>query len=160
MCEDMTKRATVKLARAYEFVAEFPDVPDAPGILFDEPEPLGDSRGPNATDVLAAAVGNCLSASLTFCLRKSRLNLERLTTNVTAHLERNEQGRTRIESIDVEMLPEVRSSDKERFSRCAAQFENFCTVTASVRRGIPVSVRLKDPVETPETCATGARPPR
>ena len=60
MSDEMTKHSTIRLARGYEFVAEFPDLPNAPMMLSDEPAPLGDGRGPNAADVLAAAVGNCL----------------------------------------------------------------------------------------------------
>ena len=37
----------------------------------DEPEPMGENSGPNAGKVLAAAIGNCLTASLLFCLQKA-----------------------------------------------------------------------------------------
>jgi uncharacterized OsmC-like protein len=149
MPEEMTtKHAIIRLARAYEFIAEFPDLPNAPAFLLDEPTPLGDARGPNATDVLAAAVGDCLSASLAFCLRKTRVKLEKLTTNVTTHLARNDQGRMRIESIDVELAPELRDADPQRLARCQAVFEDFCTVTASIRKGIAVNVSVKERAET------------
>jgi hypothetical protein len=32
----------------------------------------------------------------------------------------------------------------ERLAHCAAQFEDFCVVTDSVRKGIPVSVKVLD----------------
>lgn len=32
----------------------------------------------------------------------------------------------------------------ERHARCAQQFEDFCTVTESIRHGIPVKVRVPD----------------
>ena len=144
MSDETIKRATIRLARGFEFVAEFPDVPDSPAMLFDEPPPLGSSRGPNAAEVLAAAVGNCLSASLALCFKKAHIELEDLTANVAAHVARNAQGRLRIESIDVELKPFVRSGDPARLDRCEALFEDFCTVTASVRQGIPVNVTLRD----------------
>lgn len=149
MADEMTKHATIRFARAYEFVAEFPDVPNAQVMLLDEPEPLGDGRGPNAADLLAAAVGSCLSASLALCLRKAHVRLENLTTSVTAHVARNEQGRMRIASIDVALTPEIRGADKARFARCEGLFEDFCTVTASVRQGIAVNVSIA-PAEMPE----------
>src|SRR5688572_20953548 len=107
MPDPHTHHATLTLARNYEFVAEFKDVPDSPMMLFDEPAPLGESRAPNAAAVLGAAVGNCLAASLTFCLRRSHLVVEGMTADVTTHVTRNEQGRFRISGIDVALTPEV-----------------------------------------------------
>ena len=40
-------------------------------FYMDEPEPMGGNSGPNAGKVLAAAIGNCLTASLLFCLQKA-----------------------------------------------------------------------------------------
>jgi uncharacterized OsmC-like protein len=142
-----TKHTIVRLARGYEFVAEFPDLPDSPAMLLDEPQPLGDSRGPNAADVLAAAVGDCLAASFAFCVRKAQMKLDDLTADVVAHLSRNEKGRLRIDTIDVELKPRFRHLDQPRLERCEALFEDFCTVTASVRRGIPVTVSVKPPAQ-------------
>src|SRR5262249_48109798 len=68
MSEERTHHVTVRLKKGYEFVAEFPDVKDASTLVFDEPEPLGKNKAPNAAAVLSAAVGNCLAASLAFCL--------------------------------------------------------------------------------------------
>jgi uncharacterized OsmC-like protein len=110
--------ATIRLAREYEFVGEFPDVTGSPSILFDEPEPLGDNRAPSAAPVLGAAVGNCLAASLAFCLRKARVEVDDLTAHVATHVTRNEQGRYRITGIDVALEPEVRQLDRSRLERC------------------------------------------
>ncbi len=148
MAEERTYHVSVRLDRGFEFLAEFPDVPGAPPLRFDEPAPLGESGGPNAVAVLSAAVGNCLAASLAYCLRRSRMNLEGLTANVTTRVARDEKGRHRIAGIDVELAPvfgqEVQShGEHPRFERCGDLFEDFCTVTASVKRGIPVHVSLK-----------------
>src|SRR5439155_4145602 len=124
---------TVKLARDFEFVAEFNDVPDAPALLLDEPKPVGGNRAPNAAALLGAAVGNCLAASLTFCLRRARIEVEDLTANVTTHVTRNEKGRHRITGIDVELAPVL--GDNARIDRCEGLFEDFCTLTASVQHG-------------------------
>jgi uncharacterized OsmC-like protein len=145
MSADTLHLVTVRLARGYEFVAEFNDVPDAPSILLDEPEPLGEGRAANAVDVLSAAVGNCLAASLAYCLRKTRLEPADLTAHVTTHVTRNDRGRSRIASIDVELVPEMAGADPTRVARCEELFEDFCTVTASVRQGIPVNVSVKAP---------------
>ena len=92
--------------------------------------------------VLGAAVGNCLAASLTFCLRRSHIDVEQLTARVTTRIVRNEKGRYRIGSIDVELEPLLGAGAK--LERCEGLFKDFCTVTASVQRGIPVHISLKE----------------
>jgi len=113
MAEDRVHHVTVLQARDYEFVATFDDVPNAEPLLFDEPEPLGRNRAPNAAAVLSAAVGDCLATSLAFCLKKSRIDLHGLTAQVTTHVTRNATGRFRITGIDVALAPEVGERDRE-----------------------------------------------
>ncbi len=138
---------TVRLNEGYQFVACFEDVAGKPTLLCDEPAPLGDGQGPNAAAVLGAAVGNCLAASLAFCLRKARVEVLDLTAHVTTHVMRNEKGRFRIQGIDVELAPEFGGPTTTGPERCQELFEDFCTVTASIRHGIPVSISLRQ--ETP-----------
>jgi uncharacterized OsmC-like protein len=143
MSEERTHHVTVRLARGYEFIADFEDIPGAPAMRFDEPEPLGSNGAPSAAAVLGAAVGNCLAASLAFCLRRARMDVQGLTAHVTTHVVRNERGRFRINGIDVELAPVVGAGASGRLDRCGELFEDFCTVTASVQHGIPVHVSLK-----------------
>jgi organic hydroperoxide reductase OsmC/OhrA len=143
-------RITIRFIRGYEFLAEFEDADGLPSVLFDEPPPLGDGVAPNAAAVLGAAVGNCLSASLIFCLRKVRLEVLDLTAHVVTHVTRNEKGRFRISGIDVELKPQLSTADSARFERCEGLFEDFCVVTESVRRGIPVNVTVQNPAEVKE----------
>jgi|SRR5581483_3283859 len=143
MADEQAHHVTVRLMHDYEFRAEFSDVPGEPALVLDEPPPLGGGRGPNAAAVLGAAVGNCLAASLAFCVRRARIDLQDVTAKVTTHVARNEQGRYRISRIEVSLEPVV-GGDRARFERCKELFEDFCTVTASVRRGIPVDVSLTD----------------
>ncbi len=139
-------RVSIELTKGYQFLVRFEDVEGKPTLLCDEPPPLGDGEGPNPAAVLGAAVGNCLAASLAFCLRKARLDPVHLNASVTTHVARNEQGRFRIASIDVELAPELPAQLAGQ-KRCEELFEEFCTVTASIRRGIPVSVSLRDGAE-------------
>ena len=143
MAEERTHHVTVRLSRDYEFIADFEDIPGAPAMRFDEPEPLGSNGAPSAAAVLGAAVGNCLAASLAFCLRRARMEVQGLTAQVTTHVVRNERGRFRINGIDVELAPVVGGGTSGRLDRCGELFEDFCTVTASVQHGIPVHVSLK-----------------
>ena len=149
MSTERDYHVTIQFVGGYQFLAVFDGVQGSPTLLLDEPPPLGESDGPNAAAVLAAAVGNCLAASLAFCLRKVRLQLDDLTAHVTAHVARNEQGRFRVSGIDVELKPELPEMERDRFARCEALFEDFCVVTESVRRGIPVNVTVSAGKELP-----------
>jgi uncharacterized OsmC-like protein len=158
MSDERTHHVTLNLAHDYEFVADFNDIPDAPSIFFDEPQPLGHNSAPNAAAVLGAAVGNCLSASLAFCLRKAHVPVEGLTARVTTRTARNERGRFRVTGIEVELVPEVAGTDSAGLRRCEQLFEDFCMVTESVRHGIPVSVSVKhaEGVGEPAVASVGA----
>ena len=93
---------------------------------------------------MAAAVGNCLSASLLFCLQKSRAELEgEVATTVTGRVERNERGRLRLAGLDVQIRLPV-AGEERAVRRCLGLFEDFCVVTESVRSGIPVEVEVVD----------------
>ena len=135
---------TVKLdlEDGYRFVADF-EQPGVAPLLMDEPQPLGEGVGPNAARVLAAAVGNCLSASALFCLRRARIEVVSMHTEVNATLTRNEAGRARIGGIDVRIAPEVVEADVSRMKRCLEIFEDYCLVTESVRKGIDVGVTVE-----------------
>ena len=143
MSDERTYHTRVRLARGYEFVAEFPDLPAASApLVLDEPAPLGGGQGPNAAALLGAAIGDCLAASLAFCLRKSRVSMDQLEADVITHVGRNEAGKLRITSIDVELKPEIDPAEAARLQRCEGLFEDFCIVTESVRHGIPVNVSV------------------
>ena len=73
---EITHHVTVRRTQGFEFVATFEDMPEKSSMRFDEPGPLGENRAPNAAAGLGAAVGDCLAASLTFCLKKARLDPE------------------------------------------------------------------------------------
>lgn len=110
-------------------------------LLVDEPPPLGEGKGPNASRLLTAAVANCLSASLVFCLKKFREEVKGMKTTAKANLVRNDAGRLRMGSMEVSIRL---ASNHEHLDRCLAQFEDFCVVTASVRAAIPVNVKVFD----------------
>ena len=146
MADERTHHVKLRLLRGYEFVAEFPEAARGASMLFDEPEPLGRNAAPNAAAVLGAAVGDCLASSLAFCLRRAHVVVDDLSVDVTTHVARNEQGRFRITSIDVELGPGLGDADLSRLERCEQLFEDFCIVTESVRRGIPVAVTVTNGV--------------
>ncbi len=139
----MTDGFTIEmgLQEGYRFLVDFGD--DLPPLLMDEPAPLGDDAGPNAVRVLAASVGNCLSASALYCLRRAHIDVLDMHTTVGATMRRNEQGRLRVGGFAVRIEPVVAEDDQPRMRRCMELFEDFCVVTQSVREGIEVSVAVE-----------------
>jgi organic hydroperoxide reductase OsmC/OhrA len=144
MTEKLTFGLELEQQEGFEFKVRF-DWPEAPELLLDEPEPLGARKGPNAARLVAAAVANCLSASLVFCLRtKFRQNPGPVRAMATGRLERNERGRYRIAAIDVVLSLAEKFGELPHQERCLEQFEDFCIVTQSIRAGIPVNVSVVD----------------
>jgi organic hydroperoxide reductase OsmC/OhrA len=110
----------------------------------DEPTPIGTDEGPSSSRLLASAVGHCLSASLLFCLQKSRIPVKHVSTTVHTTLGRNEAGRWRVHDISVNVKADpLNEQDRVPMRRCIEMFEDFCIVTQSVRKGIDVKVAVE-----------------
>jgi uncharacterized OsmC-like protein len=112
-------------------------------LLLDEPQPMGDSSGPNPSRVLAASVGTCLSASLLFCMQKAKVDVNGIRTRVRTQMTRNEQGRLRIGEMKVSIDVDSGEADQKGIDRCSRIFKDYCVVTESVKNGIPVEVEVK-----------------
>jgi len=129
----------MELMEDYLFKIDFGEFGD---VLTDEPPPLGKGEGPNPARMVAAAVGNCLCASLLFALRKKKDQPGNIQATVTGQLERID-GRWRIGKLDVVM--QVANPDSlSHLPSALEQFEDFCVVTQSIRQGIPVNVTVQD----------------
>jgi organic hydroperoxide reductase OsmC/OhrA len=131
----------LELLDGYRFKVEF-DVHSVPSIVVDEMQPIGEGEGPNPTRLLSAAVGHCISSSLLYCLGKAKVHAKKLETTVQAKVERNKEGYLRIAGLNVQVRLEVNEEDTTRVPRCLKIFENYCTVTQSVRKGIEVKVTI------------------
>jgi organic hydroperoxide reductase OsmC/OhrA len=116
----------------------------AADLLTDEPPPLGEAAGPNASRLLAAAAANCLSASLLYCLSKEEPPDGTLRAEATCTLVRNAQKRLRIGGLEVKLIVADELAGSKRFERCKNLFEDFCVVSASMREGIPIAVSVVD----------------
>lgn len=125
----------------YKFDVKF-DLDYLSNLVADEPQPIGEGAGPNATRLLAAAVGQCMSSSLIYCLKKARIPIINLETTVKMNLFKNEKGLTRIKDIDIQIDLEINEEDQKRIQRCLTIFQDYCTVTQSIRNGIKVNVKV------------------
>ncbi|MBA4265082.1 MAG: peroxiredoxin [Comamonadaceae bacterium] len=126
----------------YRFEIRFGN--DIPALIADEPAPLGKGEGPSPAQLLCASVGNCLSDSLLFALRKFKQTPEPLRCEVQAEMGRNPEGRLRVLGMHASITLGVAADSLEHLDRALAQFEEFCTVTQSIRQAIPVRVTVVD----------------
>ena len=138
---EKANRTTMTREAGYRFRVRF-DSEGMPDLITDEPPPLGEGQGPNPSRLLATAVGNCLAASLLFCLGKARLAVEGLEAEVVTEFTRNEAGRLRIGGMKVRLLPKWTQETAAKAQRCLQIFEDFCVVTQAVQDGVPVEVQV------------------
>ena len=140
----MSESTSTKLSliQGYKFKAEF-DAEGIPDVIVDETEPLGENAGPNSTRLLFVAVGHCLSSSLLYCLSGARIKAKNLETIIIASRERNKEGKSRIGKLEVQMRLYMDENEIKRVSRCLGIFEDYCTVTQSVSKGIEVTVNVQ-----------------
>jgi uncharacterized OsmC-like protein len=138
-------RRTVSLKQEHDFRVAISWSPDQPAIIGDEPPPLGVSAGPMPSQLLLAAVGNCMLDSLLFALRKFKLQAEPLTAEASCTVGRNDQGRQRVLMIEVHLHLGAIPEESAKLQRALDQFEQFCTVGQSVAQGIPTQVFVHGP---------------
>jgi uncharacterized OsmC-like protein len=139
---DQIERVQLRQQQDYQFQIDFGD--GLPVLLGDEPAPLGKGQGPTPVQLLSAAVGNCLSDSLLFALRKFKQAPEPIQCDVAAEVGRNAENRLRVLSLKAVLTLGVPAVKLAHLDRVLDQFESFCTVASSVSQGIPVTVEVMD----------------
>jgi uncharacterized OsmC-like protein len=155
--EERTFSLSLERREGYQFDITFDD-PTWDVLRTDEPVPVGTGTAPNPTRLLGAAMGNCLAASLMFCLEKARVPVTDLRARVTVAVGRSDRGRLRIRSMRVALEPTVEGVPPERLDRCIEIFKDFCIVTQSIREGFDVEVAV-EPQGTVSDTPTDAMEP-
>lgn len=140
--ESLMPSVTITQIEAYKFTVDFGQA--IPALLVDEAEPIGDSEGPSPEQMLVTGVANCLCASLFFALTKFQQDAKGITAQGRCIVDRNLAGRLRVKGIEVRIGLGAEAEALPKIDRVIAQFENFCTVSESVKAGIPVSVEITD----------------
>jgi uncharacterized OsmC-like protein len=135
---------TVELTQQHDFRFDIQFGETIPVLTSDEPAPLGTGRGPSPVQLLCAAVGNCLSDSLLFALRKFKQAPEPLRCTVQAEVGRSPDKHLRVLKINASLHLGVPAAQLAPLERVLAQFEAYCTVTQSVRQSIPVTLQVFD----------------
>ncbi|KQP59131.1 peroxiredoxin [Methylobacterium sp. Leaf399] len=135
-------RIRIKQIDGYRFMVDFGEA--HPGLLVDEAEPFGGGHGPFPEQIMVAGVTNCLCASLMFASGKFGQDLNGIEAEAECRMERNAEGRLRIAGIAVTIRLGATAEAVPRIGKVLEQFERFCTVSESVKAGIPVSVAVDD----------------
>ena len=138
----MSNTVELEQQENFRFAIRFGDA--IPALDADEAPPLGKGAGPTPVQLLAAAVGNCLSDSLLFALRKFKQVPDPIHAVVEAIVERNPENHLRVQRIAVRLTVGVLGSSLQHLDRALAQFEDFCTVAQSVRQAVPIEVEVYD----------------
>ena len=140
--QSVDNKVRLELVGDYRFKVDFPGA-EQTTLIMDEPPPLGEMKGPNAARVLAASIANCLSASLVFCLRKSRIPVKSMKAEAIPLVMRNNEGYLRVTRVDIALYAEIEdNAEHTRVKRCLDIFENYCVVTGAVRNGLTVDVKV------------------
>ena len=140
--EDSKFEISIKREGGYRFTVDF-QMPRVENLMVDEDPPLGKGEGPDPSRMIGAALLQCLSSSLIFCMDKSHARIDSLDGTATVRFGRNNEKRLRIAGIDIEIDVGISDEEKSKLERCKPIFEKFCTVTESVKAGIPVSLEIK-----------------
>lgn len=143
------KTIEIELVQRHDYRFDVAFGGEVPVLTTDEPAPLGTGQGPSPVQLLCAAVGNCLSDSLLFALRKFKQAPEPIRTRVQAEVGRNGDNRLRVLKITATLTLGVPAASLEHLDRVLDTFEQYCTVTQSVGQGIAIELQVFD--------ATGAQ---
>ncbi len=128
----------------YKFIVDF-NKDSIPDLFMDESEdiPGGEGKGPSASMLIAAAIGNCLSASLQFCLTKKKNKVNEIKTKVVIFRERNKEGFWRISEANVTITPDIEKTEDSSVQRCIEIFRKYCIVSSSLEAGIKINVNIE-----------------
>lgn len=135
---------TVELIQKHDYRFDIHFAETIPVLTSDEPVPLGTGQGPSPVQLLCAAVGNCLSDSLLFALRKFKQAPEPLRCTVQAEVGRNSDNRLRVLQMTATLRLGVPAAQLQHLDRVLGSFEAYCTVTQSVGQGISIDIQVLD----------------
>ena len=140
----MSEQVSVTITRQdkYRFLVDFGA--GMPTSVADEPAPLG------ADGAVAVAPVGGLHCELplrepSFRAREVQGRPGRLTATAACRFGRNDKNRLRVVGIDVTLTLGVAPETLGHLDRALAQFEEFCTVSQSVKAGIPFTAVVLAP---------------
>jgi len=143
MSKESKPKVKIKLERDMIFKYDLGNIKPINSYIDETNKKESDMLGPNAAYLLAMAVLGCLNGSFIFCLKKRDFTIEDLEAEAVVSISRNDKGFLRVRKIDVNIKPKINTPDmRKRADQCKKMFEQYCTITASIREGIDVEVNL------------------
>jgi uncharacterized OsmC-like protein len=136
-------KVKVKLERDMIFKYDLGELKLRECIIDETNKVESEMLGPNAAHLVTMAVLGCLSSSYIFCFSKKDFSVKDLEAEAMITIFRNEKGFQRVKKIDVSINPKIDSPEmRKRAVQCQKMFEQYCTITASIREGIEVNVNI------------------
>ncbi len=124
-------------------------IKDFPEFIMDEPKAFhGNDMGPSAGEFLLVSIAGCQGVSFMFCLQKFNIEIEEMVVHVESkmkHVWHEEYEREILNIIHINVVIDIKLAnpeDEEDLLECFEVYQKYCVVTTSIRRGIPVDVKL------------------
>jgi len=110
-------------------------------IHIDEPESFhGQDNGPSAIEYFLMGVGGCTGSSFAYCLEKNSIAIKDLKIIVDGKMShRGNRMNLRLIKIDLEIKCSVENDDKNKLDMCINRFKEYCVLTESISKGIPLN---------------------
>ncbi len=140
----MTDAHSITLRQVDNFQFSHSYGENLPALTSDEPPPLGAAAGPSPVQLLLSAVGACMSSSFHFAMHKFHEAPGPISTTATATVGRDETNRMRVQQLEIAIHFTAAAASISHLQKVLDQFESFCTVGATVARGIPTRVSVTD----------------
>jgi len=102
----------------------------------------GSDLGPAPTEMFLAALGACLMTNISRIGQKMRLGLKSVNMEITGTKEYNEHPASFV-TLNVNVLIEARTEDREKLERLVKLAEENCTVSNTVRNAVAPHVMLR-----------------
>jgi uncharacterized OsmC-like protein len=116
---------------------------DFKDINVDEPASFhGTDLGPSAVEYLLIGIGGCLGTTFIYCLQRRNIELDSFEIEVDGKLTHTgPKMRLRLVNVVVELKYRAKKSiNAAGIGDCIKEFKEFCIVTNSIAKGIPIDV--------------------
>ncbi|MHA2289486.1 MAG: OsmC family protein [Promethearchaeota archaeon] len=110
----------------------------------DEPASFhGTNLGPSAVEYLLIGIGGCLGTTFIYCLQKRNIELESFEVEVDGKLTHTgPKLLLRLVNIAVDLKYKPKETTPAvGIDECIKEFKDFCIVTNSIAKGIPIDVK-------------------